>query len=279
MAVFKIERTKDFTVMSNYHLRDRGLTLKAKGLLSQMLSLPDEWDYTLRGLAYINKESIDAIRTAVLELEQQGYIVRRQGRDAKGKMAAVEYIIYERPQDPQPPCLDYPISDNPIPDIPISGFPGSENPTQLNKDIRNKDLSNTDVLNIHPSIRPANDDPMDAVDIYRDILKENIGYETLCEQNGASVQEIGEILELMLETVCSAKKTIRIGGEDKPAELVRSRMLKFDQSHVDYVLDALRGNTTSVRNIRSYLLTALYNAPSTIGSYYRNRVNHDFDGG
>lgn len=97
MAVFRVERNKGYTVMSNYHLRDRNLSLKSKGLLSQMLSLPEDWDYTLKGLSSINKESIDAIRTAVWELEKAGYITRRQGRDEQGKMAAIEYTIYETP--------------------------------------------------------------------------------------------------------------------------------------------------------------------------------------
>lgn len=77
MAVFKVEVTKSYTVMSNYHLRDKNLSLKAKGLLSQMLSLPEDWDYTLKGLALINREKIDAIREAVRELEQAGYACRR----------------------------------------------------------------------------------------------------------------------------------------------------------------------------------------------------------
>ena len=97
MAVFRVERNTGYTVMSNHHLRNKELTLKAKGLLSQMLSLPEDWDYTLAGLSYINRESIDAIRTAVWELEKAGYITRRQGRDEKGKMTAIEYrttIIY-----------------------------------------------------------------------------------------------------------------------------------------------------------------------------------------
>ena len=81
MAVFRVERTSDYTVMSNYHLRDKRLSLKAKGLLSQMLSLPEDWDYTLAGLCYINRESKDAIRTAIRELEQAGYIRRRQTID------------------------------------------------------------------------------------------------------------------------------------------------------------------------------------------------------
>ena len=100
MAVFRVERNKGYTVMSNHHLRNKELSLKAKGLLSQMLSLPEDWDYTLAGLSLINRESIDAIRTAVWELEKAGYITRRQGRDDKGKMTAIEYTIYEQPQPP-----------------------------------------------------------------------------------------------------------------------------------------------------------------------------------
>lgn len=108
MAIFRVERNKGYTVMSNHHLRNKELSLKAKGLLSQMLSLPEGWDYTLKGLSSINRESVDAIRTAVWELEKKGYIERRQGRDDKGKMTAVEYIIYEQPM------LENPTSDNPI---------------------------------------------------------------------------------------------------------------------------------------------------------------------
>ena len=101
MAVFRVERTKGFTVMSNYHLNDKTISLKSKGLLSQMLSLPESWDFTLRGLACINKESLDAIRTAVLELEEHGYITRRQRRGENGKLAKIEYTIYEQPQQMQ----------------------------------------------------------------------------------------------------------------------------------------------------------------------------------
>ena len=117
MAVFRVERNTGYTVMSNHHLRNKELTLKAKGLLSQMLSLPEDWDYTLAGLSYINRESIDAIRTAVWELEKAGYITRRQGRDEKGKMTAIEYTIYEQPQ--LPPPLDNPILENPTPGNPF----------------------------------------------------------------------------------------------------------------------------------------------------------------
>ena len=119
MAVFRVERNTGYTVMSNHHLRNKELSLKAKGLLSQMLSLPEDWDYTLAGLSYINRESIDAIRTAIWELEKAGYITRRQGRDEKGKMTAIEYTIYEQPQ---PPGLDYPILENPTAAIDASAM-------------------------------------------------------------------------------------------------------------------------------------------------------------
>ena len=125
MAVFRVEKNRGYTVMSNHHLRNKDLSLKAKGLLSQMLSLPEDWDYTLKGLSLINRESIDAIRTAVWELEKAGYIRREQGRDPKGKMADMVYTIYEQP------VLENPVLENPTSDNPSSG-----NPTQLNNAIK-----------------------------------------------------------------------------------------------------------------------------------------------
>ena len=103
MAVFRVERTRDYTVMSNHHLKDGELSLKAKGLLSMMLSLPDEWNYTTRGLARICKEGVDAIGKALKELETAGYIVRRQLRGANGRITDTEYTIYEKPHRPEPP--------------------------------------------------------------------------------------------------------------------------------------------------------------------------------
>ena len=185
MAVFRVERNSGYTVMSNHHLRNKELTLKAKGLLSQMLSLPEDWDYTLAGLSHINRESIDAIRTAVWELEKAGYILRRQGRDEKGKMTAIEHTIYEQPQ----PVLENPIPGKPMLENPTTDNPTSENPTQLNKDrsrtnLSKKEksitnLSSTDSFPIlSPDPSPCRATPerkgteavkQSAVDIYREI--------------------------------------------------------------------------------------------------------------
>ena len=126
MSVFHVEKNTAYTVMSNHHLRDKSLSLKAKGLLSQILSLPEEWDYTLQGLAYINREQIDAIRQAVHELEQAGYIVRTRERDNKGRLRGADYTIYEEPQvSSDLPALEKPLSENPMLENPTS-----DNPTQ-----------------------------------------------------------------------------------------------------------------------------------------------------
>lgn len=157
MAVFRVEKTNDYTVMANHHLRNHALSLKAKGLLSQMLSLPEDWDYTLSGLAEINRESKDAIRAAVQELEQAGYIQRRQTQDKGGKFAGNEYVIREIPCPPdtdtqkappeesgepllENPTTEKPSTENPLTEKPLTEKPSPENPTQLNIDISSKDL-------------------------------------------------------------------------------------------------------------------------------------------
>ena len=139
MSVFRVEKTKGYTVMSNHHLRNHALSIKAKGLLSQMLSLPEDWDYTLQGLAQINKESIDAIREAVRELERAGYIERSRERDERGCLRGTVYTIYEQPHTvptPEEPAQALPALDNPTLEKPMLDFPTLENPTQLNTEMR-----------------------------------------------------------------------------------------------------------------------------------------------
>ena len=297
MAVFRVEKNKGYTVMSNHHLRNKSLTLKAKGLLSQMLSLPEDWDYTLKGLSHINRESIDAIRTAVWELEKAGYIRREQGRDAKGKMADMVYTIYEQPVL-DCPVLENPTSDNPVLENPTSDNPASENPTQLNKEVQRTDLPKkekiiTDEQSTHsipiPSPTPApleseaaatpperkRTEKDEAVRIYREIILENIEYAYLIQDRSIDREQLDEIVDLMLETVCTARKTIRVAGDDYPAELVKSKYMKLTGEHIRFVLDCLRENTTKVRNIKQYLRAMLFNAPSTISNYYTALVAHD----
>lgn len=123
MAVFRVERTRDYTVMCNHHLKDSNLSLKAKGLLSMMLSLPDEWNYTTRGLAAICKEGVDAIGKTLKELELAGYIIRRQLRGKDGRISDTEYTIFEKPRKPSSPDTTLPDTENPYLDNPDTEAP------------------------------------------------------------------------------------------------------------------------------------------------------------
>ena len=290
MAVFRVERTGEYTVMSNFHLKDKRLSLKAKGLLSQMLSLPDDWDYTLSGLSYINRESKDAIRSAVNELETAGYIRRRQTTDASGKFAANEYTIFERPIEGEP-MLDKPLSENPITVNPSAVNPLPENPTQLNTKKSNTQKQNTHGSNTDSipfretaAVIPPERKGRDAMSVteienYRELILENIEYDYLCREFATYREDLDEIVELMVETVCARRKTTRIAGSDFPHEVVRSRFLKLDSEHIRFVMDSLQKNTTEVRNMKQYLLTVLFNASTTISNYYTSQVNHDMNAG
>ena len=292
MAVFRIEKSRDYTVMSNHHLRNRRLSLKAKGLLSMMLSLPEEWNYTTRGLSSICKEGTDSIGTALKELERAGYIVRNRLRDSKGKIMDVEYVIYETPHEPEPdtdmPHEDEPDTDNPYPENPNMDFPCLENPAQLNKEESSNYPSKTDlsiteesspILSSPPAPRErTGQDGMRKRESYRALILENIEYDVLSQNVQLDKDRLDELVELMVDTVCSNREMIRVAGDDYPAEVVRSRFLKLNASHIEYVLDRMRENTTYVRNIKKYLLAALYNAPVTMDSYYTSLVSHDLYG-
>ena len=289
MELFDVEQVKGYTITPNFHQRDKTISLKAKGLLSQMFSLPNDWDYTLKGLAHINLDGIDAIRTAIRELEKAGYIRRTRIRDENGRLRGTKYKVYATPR---PPTSDSPTLENPTQVKPTQEEPTQENPTQLNIDITSKDKSNTDLSNTHSILsddtRPSVLAALEAkrketdyrdMDVYREIIKENICYDYLLSDFPYDHDRLEEILELLVETVCSTKKYIRVAGSDYPAEVVRSRLLKLDMEHIKFVFDCLKENTTKIRNIKQYLLTTLYNAPTTIGNYYSALVQHDLYGG
>ena len=306
MAVFRVERTHNYTVMSNYHLRDKSLSLKAKGLLSQMLSLPEDWDYTLAGLARINAEGKDAIRAAVVELEKAGYVQRRQTTDKAGKFGANEYIIREYPVSHEPPpegpSSASPLSGNPMTEEPSTVSTQTEKTTQLNKDSRkkeNKILTSQSTESFpFPSSPPAATAPAVAqqpesrgrnrsrrgsmskgeMDAYREMIRENICYDDFVRERPYDIGQLDEMVELMVEAVCSKKETIRVAGNDFPQAVVKSRLLKLDGEHIRFVFDCLKENTTQVRNMKQYLLTVLYNAPATIENHYAAQVNHDLYG-
>ena len=272
MAVFRVQKIQNYTVMSNYHLNDKTLSLKAKGLLSLMLSLPDNWDYTTRGLAAICKEGVDGIRATVRELEDAGYIIRCRVRDKSGLMHGMEYTVFEQPQKPEPENLVQaePEREKPVQAKPVQAEPAQENPAQLNT----KEINNENSKYESNPIRAAGQ----RAEI-RALVLRNIEYPILVQNNPTDVMRLDELVELLVDTVCSKRSNIRIAGDDVPAEVVRSRLLKLEAPHIQYVLDTLKDNPPRIRNIKQYLLAALYNAPLTIENYYAAQIDHDLCGG
>ena len=298
MAVFRIDKTKNYTVMANYHLRDTSLSLKAKGLLSLMLSLPEGWDYTTKGLACICKDGVDSICSTVKELENAGYVQRRRLRNELGHLTEVEYTILEKPVRPDStenppksgtapkrdnPVLEKPVLGNPVLDIPEQEEPEQENPAQLNiqesiTEKLNTDLSNTDSFfpsaEAVPSTRQA---PLTDGRTERERIRAQIEYEIMRERYGR--EQIDELVEIMLEVSMNRSPTIRIGRDSEyAAAYVQDRFSRITSMHIERVCDGIRDNHTQVRNTKAYLLAALFNAVSTLDSYYTMQANSDFGG-
>ena len=300
MAVYRVERTRDYTVMSNHHLKDTNLSLKAKGLLSLMLSLPDDWNFNMRGLSSICKEGLEAIGNALKELEKAGYMVRNQLRGANGRITDTEYIIYERPQEPAPadpdtaspytppPDTTLPYPGNPDVVEPDMADPSAENPALLNTKKSNTKKLNTQRPNIHSFPPPAPSTPpaapaapvegMKEIFERREDIKAQIEYDLiadLCNQT-----QLDEFVEIMLEVALSRSPTMKIGRDaEYPTAFVQQRFEQLNSEHIRKVLDGIQENTTRVWNTRAYLLAALFNAPATTDNHYTMLVNHDMNGG
>ena len=277
MAVYRVNKTRGYTVMANFHLRDKNLSLKAVGLLSKMLSFNDGWKFSTRGLAAICKEGPDAILSALRELESCGYLVRHRQRDAKGRMSNTVFEIYEEPQPVSPrtenPHMENPDMDNPDMDKPHKDIPAQRNTEQEITQEEKTNLSNYQSINL---------DGMDGIDMrsrYEELIRDNLELDILAQNSRLDMDRISEMVEIMLDVVCSTKPTIRINGEDMPQQVVKSRFLKLNSSHIEYILDAMRDCPSDIRNIRAYMLTVLYNASLTIDNYYSALVNRDMYGG
>lgn len=287
-------------MVSNHHLKDTSLSLKAKGLLSLMLSLPDDWNFNMRGLSSICKEGLEAIGSALKELEKAGYMVRNQLRGANGRITDTEYIIYERPQEPAPADPDTAAPDTPPPDttLPYPGNPdvvepdvadpSAENPALLNTKKSNTKKSNTQRPNTHSFPPPAPSAPPAAPvapvegmkEIYerREDIKAQIEYDLIADLSNQT--QLDEFVEIMLEVALSRSPTMKIGRDaEYPTAFVQQRFEQLNSEHIRKVLDGIQENTTRVWNTRAYLLAALFNAPATTDNHYTMLVNHDMSNG
>lgn len=276
MAVYRVNKNRGYTVMANFHLRDKRLSLKSVGLLSKMLSFNDGWKFSTRGLAAICKEGPDAILAALRELEKNGYLVRHQERNANGRMGSMVFEIYEEPQEVSPD-MEKPQPENPDTVNPVTDKPHTENTAQINTNqVITKKRNNS--LNKYQSINLDEMDAMDERERYAELIRDNLELDILSRDQRFDIDRVNELVEIILDVVCSTSPTIRINGEDMPQQVVKSRFLKLNSSHIEYVLQAMNDNPSEIRNIRAYLLTALYNSTLTLDNYYSALVNHDLYG-
>lgn len=261
MSVHRSDKSKGYyTPMSNRHLRDINLSLKAKGLLSLMLSLPDDWDYSAKGLATLCQEGRDSVESGLKELEREGYLLRRRIRSPNGCFSHIQYDIYEesllKDRASAQPKRNKSEQDDSKQDSPVR-----KNHTQLNRDIQN-----TEKLK-------EKEDQNDA-HRWRVRIENNIDYDTLAEKYGE--EKIDHLVELMLEVVISENPYCLIAKEKLPREVVRSRMLKINSEQIEYVLDELDNTTGRIGNAKAYVLAALFNAPVNMDNQFQFEVNRDY---
>ena len=240
MSVFRVERTHDYTVMSNHHLKNRALSLKAKGLLSLMLSLPDDWDYTLQGLAHISLEKVDAIRKAITELENEGYITRTRERDEQGRLRGTEYIIREQP------ISEKPTLEKPTLDKPTQAKPTLENPTQLNKNIYNKNKSS-----MYEEIPQSNQSKEGTETELTEILQN-------CELKSFE-SKTAQMLESAVR-VLYYKQSIKLSGAVLPQSEIRNLLRRVNRDTLIDAVEVLRHNENEVQNPQGYLYSVILNA-------------------
>ena len=291
--IVRVIKDTNFTVMSNYHLRDNKLSLKAKGLLSLVLSLPDDWDYTIKGLLQFARDKNDSFAATLKELESNGYLNRERKRNEKGQVKGNKYYFYETPNLNEnfiETKLESPKRENPVQvkkpkrENPVQGKPEQEKPEQENPVLLNKDKLNTDITNNLSYQSKDNidskvvSDKIDMIDYNKTLtkIKNQIEYDYLLSNNDKS--QIDEIIELITWCICTPQKTLKINGVSIDIDLVRQKCDQLDETHIEYILHCLENNTTEIKNRRNYLLTCIYNAPTTMDGYYSAKVKYDLYG-
>lgn len=309
MTKYTIKKEKDFVQIPNSILTSPDISLKAKGILALMLSLPDNWKFSIEGIASKCKESKECISNAIKELESAGYVKRSMKHGDDGKITGMEYEIFEEPytvtevekhneekpcsanpsaekplmEEPseEKPLMDKPSTENPSMDLPMKGKPSEENPwennTIMNKKENNNILFNNIQSNPIPSKRKLRFD-MSGIELKRYAVEENIDYDILIERYPNRKAMIDEIVDLMVEVLCSKRETITIASDTHPIEQVKERFESIDSGHIEYILECLDKNTTNIRNIKQYLLSVIFNAPQTMDNYYTAAVKHDLYG-
>ncbi len=328
-TVFRVEKNKNYTTISNHHLQDKNLSLKSKGLLTLILSLPPDWDMTLKGLVSLSGDGVDSVRSGIQELEKNGYLRRSRSRNTLGQLLCTEYTIYEQAvKDEAIPEVNTfeenlntlytenaqvgksnvdkssQIGKSDVAETPKKnaeknsdnqiGFPNVGKPyigkTDTIKDLNNK---GTDNINNYPNqstydsklYKAPKDNSIDEMEkaqklyderkAYEETVKQNISYDILPAQE-ISRDFLDLCVQVMVDAITSTKPYIKIKGQDIPQQAVKSVLLKLDENNIAYVDMCISSSKTAIKNMQSYVLTALYCSQYGSDTYYEQLVKHDF---
>ena len=312
------KKEKGFVQVANNILSDPDISLKAKAVLTIMLSLPENWDFSIEGIAGKCKESKDCIAKAINELIDAGYVKRTKTRGDDGRITKWDYEVFEEPyilnqqndnneksckeenntvfspaesvsqdnfdaeeKEDETPVLENPVLDNPSMEIPSEDIPDEEGEDTYNTLINKKENNNILFNNIQSNPIPSKNKisfNMSEIELTRFTVEENIDYDILLENFPNRKAMIDEIVNLMVEVLCSKRETITIASDTHPIEQVKKRFKSIDSGHIEYILECLDKNTTDIRNIKQYLLSVIFNAPQTMDNYYTAAVKHDLYG-
>lgn len=325
-TVFRVEKNKNYTTISNHHLQDRNLSLKAKGLLTLILSLPPDWDMTLKGLVSLSGDGVDSVRSGIQELEKAGYLRRSRSRNNLGQLLCTEYTIYEHAVT-ENVASETEIDDNlniiyneeshigksdvdknshigksDVDKNATENFDDSQigfsnvGKSNIGKSNTIKYLNNKDTNNINnypyqstyssKLCREPKENSIDEMEkaqtlyeerkAYEEIIKLNIAYDLLSEQKETSRDFLDLCVQVMVDAVTSNKPYIKIKGQDIPKEAVKSVLLKLDDENISYVDMCLSESKTAIKNMQSYILTALYCSQHGGDTYFNQLVKHDY---
>ena len=289
MPVIRIEKTANYTVISNYPLRDSRLSLKACALLCKMLCNTDTWDYSITGMAAMCKDGKSAVSSAMKELEQYGYLVRKQHRNEKGQIVDTEYIIYESPElnaeymqkqaepaDSAEPEF-FSASEEPPAENPFPEDAEPENDAQINTIPTSTETINTDTISSYPSFSLQNTEdappPKDVMgyDEACERIRENIEYDILCER--FPKERLDEIVDIAVEIVSIPRAFIRVGDDSYPYALAKDRVLRLEAEHIIYILESIDSITHQIHYVKPYLTKTILEAVVSKETHDKNVVN------
>ena len=263
MAIVRIKKEKNYTVVDNAYLTDPRLSAREMGLLTKVLSLPDDWKFSVRGLERILKDGQDGIRSALRVLEETGYLVRSRARNEHGKLGKITYTFYERSLRPS----------NPDKESPDMEEPNMEKPDMVGESqlITNRVISN------NSNTYPINQDgAMTDRTSQEEAVRNHIDYASLVIRNPHNVDQINEMVAIIADVMMMpGNAEITVGGNQLSVGAVKSQLQRLGSNHIEYVLDSMSGSAVPIHNIHGYLLTALYRAPLTLHNHYAAQVACD----